>query len=251
MTYIIADACVNWRNLQEADAIIEGCAEAGVNAVKFQAYEPKFVPFIPEKTIDVSPEGNITIPSHGHPLAAELNRIALTPDSVRYLYYRCLHYGVDFMCTPMYPDAVDMLKPYVKLWKVRFKDRDNIQILQKIYALNQTVLISTDGDCQQIDKHPNSYYLFCVPEYPPMAIPDLNCFKGYDGYSCHIPVVNHIVLANKIHNFKFIEVHAMLDWYDYEPLDQKVSLTIRDLEQLVVRIQERKGGLLDDDKNWV
>jgi sialic acid synthase SpsE len=223
MTYIIADACVNWRNLQEADALIEGCAEAGVNAVKFQA-------FLPERT-----------------MPKELIAITLNQEKIAYLYYRCLHHGVDFLCTPMYPEAVDMIAPYVKLWKVRFKDHDNLDILQKIYALNQNILISTD----KVGTHPNAFYLFCVPEYPPKAIPDLSCFTEFDGYSCHIPIVNHVVLANKLHNFKYIEVHAMLDWYDYEPLDQKVSFTIRDLEQLVDRIQAHDGGLLNDDKNWV
>jgi sialic acid synthase SpsE len=239
MTYIIADACVNWRNLQEADALIEGCAWAGVNAVKFQAYKP----FATSTAISMKDTSKLLF----------LNDIVLDKDKIAYLYYRCLHHGVDFMCTPMYPEAVDMIAPYVKLWKVRFKDRNNIDILQKIYALNQTVLISTDDQKREntVGAHPFANYLFCVPEYPPKAIPDLSCFTGFDGYSCHIPIVNHVVLANKLHNFKYIEVHAMLDWYDYEPLDQKVSFTIRDLEQLVDRIQAHDGGLLNDNKNWV
>jgi hypothetical protein len=114
------------------------------------------------------------------------------------------------------------------------------------------VLISTDGESQQIEKHPNSYYLFCVPEYPPTAIPHLDCFKGFDGYSCHIPVVNHIILANKLYNFKYLEVHASLTSIEnYEPLDIKVSLNIDDLYDLVEKIRNKGGGLLNDDKNWV
>lgn len=259
MTYIIADAGVNWRNLQEADQLIKECALAGVDAVKFQAYS--------------------TGETFGSVLFKELSKIQLNLTTIPYLYYRCLNYGVEFMATPMYPEAVDMLAPYVKTWKVRFKDRRNIDILQKIYAYSNKdskVLISTDT--VGANHNPNAYYLFCVPEYPPTSIPDLKCFEGFDGYSCHIPVVSHIAEVVRYQKSQYLEVHVMLEYENYEPIDQKVSLTIPDVKKLVATIRtpelykkgrriditshtdegtrfiylpDRTGGLLDDENYWI
>jgi sialic acid synthase SpsE len=165
----------------------------------------------------------------------------------------------------MYPEAVPMLQPYVKMWKVRYKDKENLEILKLIYSSGKKVLISTD----KVGAHPNAYYLFCVPEYPPKSFPSPDCFKGFDGYSCHIPIVSHIASAVGEDHLDYLEVHAMLDEYDnYEPIDQKVSLTISDLSKLVRLIKGRKidvishtdshgtrtiytGGLLDDPNFWV
>jgi sialic acid synthase SpsE len=166
----------------------------------------------------------------------------------------------------MYPEAVDMLAPYVKTWKVRFKDRRNIDILQKIYALNQKVLISCDEFGRT--RKPNINYLFCVPEYPPTSIPDLKCFEGFDGYSCHVPVVSHIAEVVRYQKSQYLEVHVMLEYENYEPIDQKVSLTIPDLKKLVAAIRipelykkgrrieitshtDKNGGLLDDENYWI
>jgi sialic acid synthase SpsE len=229
MTYIIADAGVNWRNLNEADQLIKECANAGVNAVKFQAYSSLEIPI-------------------RNSISSFLLENMLTVDTVRYLSYRCQNHGVDFMCTPMYPDAVEMLTPYVDIWKIRFKDRNNINILKKIYATGKKTLISTDA----VGTHPNAYYLFCVPEYPPISFPSLNRFDGFDGYSCHIPMVNHIADVVSHQKSRFLEVHAMLDRYEnYEPIDQKVSLTISDLKRLIPKIRSQGGGLLNDTSAWV
>jgi len=235
MTYIIAELGVNFRDLQDADQLIRECANAGVNACKFQIFKEEHI--------------------KGHPRFEELKKIILGPDEIRYLYYRCLNYSVDFIATPFYPEAIDMIAPYVKYIKVRFKDHDNIDILQKINAYSTKVLISTD---KVGIRNPNVNYLFCVPEYPPTSIPDLKCFNGFDGYSCHIPVVNHVSFAANFLHLKYVEVHVMLE---NNPIDQKVSLTIPDLKKLVaaIRIPELykkgtetlQGGLLDDENYWI
>jgi sialic acid synthase SpsE len=238
MTFIIADACVNWRNLNEADQIIKGCARAGADAVKFQAYE-KF-----------------------HETGGfydTLNGIRLDENTIPYLYYRCIHHGVEFLCTPMYPGAVELLNPYVKRWKVRFKDRACKKILGACSATGKEIIISDDKAYNNIS---NQFRMYCIPEYPPKSLPDMKVFEGMDGYSCHIPIVNHAAFTAKMIQAKYLEVHVMLDKYhdDYEPIDQKVSLTVSELSRLVDLIRSNlkpqvnnpsNGGLLDNPNNWV
>lgn len=214
MTYILCDACVNWRNVGEAKEIIRQCSEAGADAVKFQAYR----------------KGH---PGPGHPRAEEIDAIVMTKEIAYYLAVECRHYGVEFLCTPMYPDAVGWLSPMVSKWKVRFADRENEAILHQVqkYRTDKGVLISVNTP--RLDKL--NKYLYCVPEYPPKRDPlDVDFFQ-YDGFSSHYPQWQIPANIAKIYNCEYLEVHVMLDEYSGEwiPIDSAVSLRISDLKKLV------------------
>src|SRR5512133_2102742 len=115
--FIIAECGVNWRDLVDADDMIREAARAGADAVKFQAYKPMFINY--GDTVFRS-DGSIAPGYPHHPRADELTRIALDESTIRYLYWRCQQHGVEFMATPFYPEAVNLLNPYVKRWKVRY-----------------------------------------------------------------------------------------------------------------------------------
>ena len=209
MTFICAEIGVNWRNLNEADEMIREAAAAGANACKFQAYE-KFC----------SPDQDET-------LKRALNDIRLDETAVRYLYWRCRAAGVEFMCTPMYPESVAMLDPYVKRWKVRYKDRENLEILDAIEKTGKPALISGGN-------------VFCIPEYPPgkQSIPPCDLDeKGYVGYSSHIPCWKDPTVLGDI---KYLEVHVKRDHYpdNYCPIDNAVSITMSELAELCRRLKK-------------
>ena len=218
MVFVIAELGVNWRNLNEADEMIRECAAAGADACKFQAYKPDMV------------DG---------PKRRALIDIMLDESAVRYLYWRCLAAGVEFMCTPMYPEAVDMLDPYVKRWKIRHADRNCMELINKCEKTGKPLLVSfseNTPDCFT-RKREGINILYCCPEYPPSESPDLD-FKGFDGYSCHIPFWDDI-RSDLISHLKYLEVHVKRDHYPdgYCPIDNAVSITMSELAELCRRVK--------------
>lgn len=216
LTYIISECGVNWRTLSEADEMIKQSAKAGVDMCKFQAFK-----------------------SEGYPIGSFLYNHALKEEDIRYLYYRCQYHGISFMCTPMYPAAVEMLNPYVEMWKIRFADRNNIEIIKKCLLTEKEILIS--------DTEPSTYgnkntikTLYCVPEYPPTTDWDIvNKVKGFDGFSSHFPNWKIPWYVVKNNDLDYLEVHVRLNKYhpNWEPLDQRVSITMKELGKLCREIQ--------------
>ena len=207
MTFICAEIGVNWRNLNEADEMIREAAAAGANACKFQAY--------------TSAEGPFAV---GSPLY----NIILDETAVRYLYWRCRAAVVELMVTPMYPEAVPMLDPYVKRWKVRYKDRENREILDAIEKTGKPALISGKN-------------VFCSPEYPPAKYPPSHSWVNYEGYSCHIPFIDHMSGTIRMYEdtLEYLEVHVKRDHYpdNYCPIDNAVSITMSELAELCRRLK--------------
>lgn len=220
MTFVIAELGVNWRNLNEADEMIREAAAAGVDAAKFQAY-----------TVD-----QVIM----HDRNAELRKIMLDESAIRYLYWRCQAARVQFMCTPMYVEAVAMLDPYVNRWKVRCFDWNNHELLD---AINKTdpckeVLISIENPELLKYKCPRYKMLYCCPEYPPDYEPVALDFRGFDGYSCHIPSPIPAGMV-KLLNLEYLEVHVKRDHYPdaYCPIDNLVSITMSELAELCRRVK--------------
>lgn len=205
--FIIAECGVNWRDLVDADDMIRETAKAGADACKFQAYNTDFSPIT-------------------HPRYRELNAIRLDESTVRYLYWRCQQHRIEFMCTPMYPEAVAMLDPYVKRWKVRYADRDNESILGPCRATGKPMLVSGKN-------------LFCISEYPPGIPTNISCTisEPLIGISSHFPQI----LAQYGHpKTEYLEVHVRLDCYEphYCPIDCAVSITMSELAELCRRLKK-------------
>lgn len=219
MTFIIADACVNFRNIEEAKQIIRKCAESGVDTVKFQAYK----------------KGH---PAPGHPRAQEIDAIVMTPEIAWELWQYCQVMDIEFMCTGMYPESISWLAPLLKRFKVRYADRSDGKLwseLQK-YRGNKHVLVSVD---QPIDhKLTVTKTLYCVPEYPPKNPPSAE-FWMYDGFSSHYPQWQVPATIARTYGLEYLEVHVMLDEYadDWAPIDEAVSLKITDLKKLVKEVK--------------
>jgi sialic acid synthase SpsE len=215
MTFIIADACVNFRTIDEAKQLIRACASAGVDAVKFQAYR----------------KGH---PAPGHPRAAEIDAIVMTPEMARELWQCCQENGAEFMCTAMYPDAVAWLAPMLKRFKVRYADRLRIEMFEAIakFRMDKEAIISVDKP--PIDRRFPVKYLYVVPEYPPNTLPEID-FSQYDGFSSHYPDWHVPAMIAKDYDLEYLEVHVMLDEYagGWDPIDRAVSLSITDLRKLV------------------
>jgi hypothetical protein len=169
-----------------------------------------------------------------HPRFQELNNIRLTEDMIAFLYWRCIQHNVDFICTPMYPEAVFMLAPYVDKWKIRYDDRDNEDILALCEETGIEMLISGKN-------------LFCISDYPPMMVPPKEILKEFIGVSSHFPCTQ--VVENWIQNnphIKYLEVHVRLDDYggNFSPIDTQVSLTMSELAHVCWNLRD-VGSLVE------
>jgi len=205
-TKIIAEIGVNWRDLNEADIMIQEAVLAGADIAKFQAYP-----------LDLFPEGTT------------LNAIALKPADMAYLYYRCHSHGIEFMATPMYFEAVAMLNPYVDRWKIRHKDAFNNDILIRAAMTNKPLLISGRN-------------LYCVPEYPPLVQPIEEIPFPFIGVSSHYPNVPTLLYWAQ-QGLQYMEVHVKRDEHygGWCPPDNNVSITMSELGDLCDFVGEYYG----------
>jgi hypothetical protein len=232
--FVIAECGINWRDLVDADQMIKAAAEAGADAVKFQCYKPEFLELgYCVKTMD----GTITQKIAAHARAKELNNIALDESTIRYLYWRCQQHGIEFMCTPFYPEAVAMLNPYVKRWKVRHADAGDWNIRRLCMETGKETLVSVSS--LPLERLERENILYCCPEYPPKTSPSIGDVKGFDGYSCHIPCWRWPEQMSS--NIRYLEVHVRLDHYEpphYCPIDTAVSITMSELAELCRRLKQ-------------
>jgi hypothetical protein len=139
----------------------------------------------------------------------------------------------------MYPDAVSWLNLLVKRWKVRYADRKS-NILAACYRTGKLVIVSTDMPQRTHEGDGESHIreMYCVPEYPPKALPQAE-WSMYDGFSSHYPDW-HVPATEARHwNLEYLEVHVMLDEYagGWDPIDKAVSLNITDLRKLVKEVK--------------
>jgi hypothetical protein len=217
MVFIIAEACVNFRDLVDADQLIKAASDAGADAIKFQLYKEEHV--------------------NGHPREQELKNIILSESDVRFLYWRCQQHNIEFMATPFYSDAVRILDPFVKRWKVRYADRMNHDILQKCIDTGKEILCSEESP--KINDQIKS--LYCCSEYPPGKPARFADVEGFDGYSCHIPAIRELIgLIIGGAKIDYLEVHVRLDHYEphYCPIDNAVSITMSELAELCRRLKK-------------
>ncbi len=141
-TYFVADIAANHDgSLDRAKLLINLCAEAGANAAKFQNFRaPKLVSdhgfralggqFSHQATWNksvVEVYGDATVPWEWTPV---LNR-------------ECEACGIDYFSTPYDLEAVDMLDPYVELFKVGSGDITWPDMLRTVASKNKPVLLAT------------------------------------------------------------------------------------------------------------
>jgi len=233
LTFIAAELGVNWRNLPEAIRMIGLAHAVGADAVKFQCYLGDHV--------------------KGHPREAELIENILKQADLQLLKDTADECGIEFFATPMYPEAVDMLESIggIKRYKIRYADRHNMSIINKIIFTEKPYLISCDDEYvntsapQEIwDEDPDKRkFIYCVPEYPPKTVNLPETFRKFGslfhGYSNHYPSIS-IPLAAAARGAEYIEVHLKKGKYHdgYKPIDDAVSITFTELEELVILIRE-------------
>ncbi|MFA5937509.1 MAG: N-acetylneuraminate synthase family protein [Candidatus Paceibacterota bacterium] len=231
--FVVAECGVNWRTIAEAKKMLEVFKECGADACKFQYYEASHV--------------------MKHPRAAELTKIAMTPEIVKEL----MEYGhscdIEVFWTPMFVEAVDVLeKAGVNTYKVRSTDATNTSLLRKVLSTKKEVFISVASDrldwgaLDDQDSRYRAKLLYCIQRYPApdsevhlkSAFPAMRSYISsveYAGLSDHTVGITCPVAAVAM-GAGIIEKHVMLD-NQTDWIDKPVSITPMEFKEMVRHIR--------------
>ena len=228
MTFLVAEIGVNWDgDLGLAKNMMEAAKESGCDAVKFQAFDESIVSNHPEKN--------------------RLLKSSIDKENIDSINEISESIGVEWFCTPMIVEAVDLLKPYMNKFKIRESD-SHILLENKTNPLIETILNSSKEIIISSQQNPkdSKYYddpkinwLYCVPKYPcNLSDLDFGDLKDFDGYSNHCPDIVAPIRAASL-GAEIVEVHITSN-RDRNFLDNPVSFDYSELFQLVKQIRNIK-----------
>ena len=251
--YIIAEVGSNHGgSLSRAFEYIDACAEAGVDAVKFQSWNPTTL----QNSLDFDSTG-ASGPSSVIPI---LNKYQLPVEWHQPLFDRCNRRAVEFLSTPFDIDHARLLRALgVRYIKVSSSDLTYDELLLELGSYGIPILLSTGmANTSEIARaiellgHPRAEItlLQCTAAYPP-EIDDANLLTiqtmrdqfGLDtGLSDHYPGWETAVAAVAL-GACVIEKHVTHSRSAATP-DAPFALEFDELTQLVraVRLTERSIG---------
>lgn len=257
-TYIVAEAGVNHDGrLDKALRLVDVAAEAGADAVKFQAFHAaKMTAYgAPKATYQVerTPKGETQ--------EQMLEKYELSPNAFAKLAEHARSRGIDFICTPFDGESVDVVASLdPAAIKVSSGDITDHPLLERIGSKGYAVILSsgmsTLGDIEAalgvLRKTQASpiVVLHCTSNYP--ANPkDINlrametirrAFAVPVGYSDHT-LGTEISVAAVAMGAAVIEKHFTLNRTDEGP-DHAMSLTPEELQLMVrsIRLVEQALG---------
>jgi len=228
MVFVVAEIGVNWDgNFDLAKEMIYKSKSAGCDAVKFQAFEEDLI--------------------KNHPDKMRLIESSISEKNIKIINDLAKSIGIEWFCTPMYPEAVDLLDPYVKKFKMRVSDGISLlenkksEIFERISKTDKIVFVSSERSPRSSLYYNNSNikWLYCVPKYP-CDLSDLNFknLKDFHGFSNHCPKIIAPLTA-AILGTGIIEVHITSD-KSKNYADNNVSFDYSELNDLVRLIRSSK-----------
>jgi len=221
MTFIVAEIGVNWEgDFKLLENLLKGVKEIDCNAVKFQAYNMEMI-----KT---------------HPLKKRLIKSAITESNVNQIDSLAKSVGIEWFCTPMYPEAIAFLEPFVNKYKIREVDgrillkNQTSPLIERILETKKEIFLSSNSNPRK-SKFCNVNrikWLYCVPKYP-CSLEEINFEKirDFDGYSNHC---NNIIapLTASILGSNILEIHITADKKG-DFIDNPVSFDLKELGELI------------------
>lgn len=224
MATIIAEIGVNWDgDFELAEKMMNNAKSAGCDLVKFQA--------IDETKLE-------------HPQKKRILKASISKENIEEIDVISKKTKIEWFCTPMYLQAVELLNPYVNKFKIReFDSRSLFQnktnpIIDSVLKTDKEIIISTQESPKTLELFENNkiHWLYCVPKYP-SKLEELN-FKNlmdFDGYSNHcseiIASLTAVALGSKI-----VEIHITSD-KSKDFIDNNVSFDFSELQELVKQIR--------------
>jgi len=225
MTFIISEIGVNWDgDLNLLQEMMQESKKAGCNVVKFQSFNEKMI--------------------MNHPKKSHLMKCTINKSNIEQIHQIAKKSNIEWFSTPMYPEAIDFLEPYVQRYKIREFDGRRIinnldsEIFSKIMKTDKEVIISSNVspiNCKFYEDE-KIKWLYCVPKYPcKLEDVNFNNLKKFDGYSNHSTELMVPLTAVAL-GAEIIEIHITSD-KSKEFADNNVSFDYKQLNNLVKHIK--------------
>lgn len=150
--YFIADIGANHNgSLEKAKQLIKLAKEAGADAAKFQNFQANK---IVSKTGFDAMKGKLSHQSKWKKSVYEVYEDAsISKDWTEILKEECDKVGVDYFTSPYDFESVDLVDPYVDLYKIGSGDISWIEIIEYILSKNKPVLIATGAsDMEDVER---------------------------------------------------------------------------------------------------
>ena len=261
--FVIAEAGVNHNGQMElAFQLIDTAAEAGVDAIKFQA-------FITEELITPeAPKAGYQVETTGEPGSQYkmLKALELSGEQHQKLKDYCDSREIIYLCTPYENASADMLAGLdVAAYKIASTDTTNSPFLKHIARKGRPVLLSTGMSTLSEVEHAIAalrdgglsdeiVILHCTSEYPaPLEESNLKAIQTMSqafvlpvGFSDHTPGIGASPWAVAL-GAGVIEKHFTLDRSLSGP-DHRASLEPDELADLVKTIRNVEAALGDGIK---
>lgn len=225
--FITAEIGVNWDgNFELVEKMMLAAKNANCDAVKFQAFDEKIVKDHPEKK--------------------RLLKTSISKNNIEQINSLSKKIGIEWYCTPMYPEAIDFLNPYVKRFKIRFSDslclheNKNSKLIENVLKTNKQIIISSEKSPKNLQSYDNVKWLYVVPKYPcSLNELDFSYLSDFDGYSNHCRNILAPLTAS-ILGADMIEVH-MTSNRSGNFFDNSVSFDYNEISELVnhIRLSEK------------
>lgn len=265
-TYFIADISANHDgDLDRAKLLIRLCADAGANAAKFQNFRAsKIVSDRGFRTLG----GQLSHQSKWKKSVFEVYKDASLPwEWTEALKAECDRCRIDYFSSPYDLDAVDMLDPYVDMFKIGSGDITWPEMLRKIASKKKPVLLATGAsDIAEVQRavdeilalNPelvlmqcNTNYTGSLENFKHIHLRVLETFRAMFpgvilGLSDHTPG-NATVLGSVVLGARVIEKHFTDDNRREGP-DHPFSMTPQSWRDMVDRTRELEYALGSSQK---
>ena len=233
--FVVAEIGSNWEgDVKKAKKIIHECKNAGTNAVKFQMWRAN------------------DLYSQKHPQWNMIRKSELTFKKAEKIKKYADSIGIEFFCSPFYPEGVDYLESLgVKKYKIASRtclltDKNSLETLEKVARTQKPVIISMGmgGNKKQIMKifsKSKKTFCYCISEYP-APFEKINWKKAikYDGFSDHslgIVAPFLFTLLKKQTRTKQITIEKHVKLKNSRGPDASTSITTDLLKELISRIR--------------
>ena len=198
--FFVAEIGVNWDgDFKLVEKMIQKSKDVGCNAVKFQAFNEDMIKEYPDKK--------------------RLIKSAITKENILKINELAKSIGIEWFCTPMYPDAVNFLEPFVQRYKIRESDgrplleNKSTSLIERVLDTGKEVFVSSNRSPKHSKFYTNKKikWLYCVPKYP-CSINDLDfsCIDDFQGYSNHCNDISAVIEAASC-GTEIIEIHVTAD----------------------------------------
>jgi len=226
MVFVVSEIGVNWDgNFELVKEMIQASKKSGCDAVKFQSFNEELI--------------------KNHPEKSRLVKSSISKENIEKINKIATEVGIEWFSTPMYPEAIDILEPFVKRYKIREFDGRNLienkttELFEKIQKTGKEIIVSTQSSPKNSEYYDDSKisWLYCVPKYPcDLSDLDFTNFNEFDGYSNHslsfMAPLTAAVLGSKI-----IEIHITSN-KSKNFIDNNVSFDYDELSNLLQLIRE-------------